>query len=627
MSSGGVLLLVEDDCQHAELALRALSRADQLEVRVVESVSEARTFLREHHVDLVLSDLKLPDGSGLELLETGVPLVVQTSQGDEARAVAAMKGGALDYCVKSPEMFRELPRTIERALNAGRNLRERRRAEASLRESDERFRQLAENIPEVFWLLDLGSNAIVYASPAWSSVYGEAERSWRGRLAFVHPDDLGSLEHQDYPSAPVRSEYRVMLDQGVRWVEERLFPIHDAQGTLSRVAGLGSDITRRHELENKLRQAQKMQAVGQLAGGVAHDFNNMLGAIMSAADELALSATPAQQRLCELILQASERAAELTQKMLSFSRMGKVRSAPVDVHQLIGEVVALLERSIDRRVTIVTDLAARTSHVNGDGAQLQSALLNLGINARDAMPTGGELHVSTWKASLDHEACQRLPFEVSPGDFLVVSVRDSGCGIAPTVVPRLFEPFFTTKESGQGTGMGLAAVYGAVVEHRGAVTVETEPGVRTEFRVYLPLLEAPHTPRPALRSTPTGNGLVLLVDDEPLVLSAVSQMLHSLGYEVVTARDGDEALRRVADSGPELVAVVCDAVMPGAFGPDVLTRIAELSPGLPCLLCSGFARDPRLTSGCAEWSLLPKPFRRADLAQALSAAIAARKSK
>jgi two-component system cell cycle sensor histidine kinase/response regulator CckA len=629
MSEGGrsVLLMVEDDDSHATFALRALERSEDLEVHVVATLADARAFLQARDVDLVLSDLKLPDGSGLDLLSTGVPLVVQTSQGDEARAVAALKGGALDYCVKSPETFRELPRIVERALLAGRNLRERRRAEQSLRESDERFRQLAENITQAFWLYDKTSGQIIYASPAWATVYGDCVKTLDGRLAFVHPEDLRALEDGPRAASAVSAEYRVVCDGRVRWIEERIFPIYDASGEPYRMAGLAADVTKRRELEGAVRQAQKMQAVGQLAGGIAHDFNNMLAAVMSAADELALHVgTESQRQLCTLILQASERAAELTRNLLSFSRMGMVRNAAVDVHAVIREVAALLTRSIDRRIVISVELSAHAHGVSGDAAQLQSALLNLGINARDAMPSGGQLRIATQLVQLDAAACETLGFEITPGDFLRVSVCDSGTGIAEHVLPHIYEPFFTTKEPGQGTGIGLAAVYGTVVEHGGALAVRSQLGLGTEFDVYLPLRAAAETSSEVVRSTPDGKGLVLLVDDEPLVLTTASQLLRSIGYEVVTARDGQEAFEKFALHRSQLVAVICDAVMPRESGPEVLQRIAEAAPYLPCVLCSGFSKDTRPAATGSQWVLLPKPFRRADLALTLSQAIAARAS-
>jgi CheY-like chemotaxis protein len=264
--------------------------------------------------------------------------------------------------------------------------------------------------------------------------------------------------------------------------------------------------------------------------------------------------------------------------------------------------------------------------VYGDAAQLQSALLNLGINARDAMPDGGLLQISTHDKHLDADACGALPFDIHAGRYLEIDVRDSGSGISAQALPRIFEPFFTTKDVGKGTGMGLAAVYGAVVEHRGAVMVQSQLDSGTQFQVYLPVLDsASIAPDPA-RAAPSGTGLVLLVDDEPLVLTSASHLLRSIGYEVVTARDGHEAFEQFQVHQAQLVAVVCDAMMPRESGPQVLRRIGEAAPWLPCVLCSGFNRDSQLMPAESRWFLLPKPYRRADLAQTLSAAIAARAS-
>jgi PAS domain S-box-containing protein len=616
MSGERVILLVEDDAGHAQLALRALERSEGLEVIVVESIAEARGTLGRQHVDLVLADLHLPDGSGLDLLDQPVPVVVQTSQGDEARAVTAMKGGALDYCVKSPETFRELPIIIERALNASHHLFERRRAERSLRESDERFRQLATSIPEVFWLFDLGTGAVVYASPAWERIYGAVPRSWEGRLTQVAEEHLAPLRSV----APTDGEvFRVVDGRAERWVEERRFPIVDAQGRLTRLSCLAVDVTKSRELEHSLRHAQKMQAIGQLAGGVAHDFNNMLAAILSAAGEL--SRSDADPELCELIIQASRRASELTRNLLSYSRKGKVGNASVDVHQVVQEAVALLSRSVDRRVTITTSLEAAQAVVMGDAAQLQSAVLNLGINSRDALPGGGSIHFATRVRELDERAARVPPFELKPGPHLELAVRDTGAGIPPELLPRIFEPFFTSKEPGRGSGLGLAAVYGAVVEHQGAVQVRSTPGEGTEFVLLLPLARTTsrETPVPG-PVAPAGRGLVLLVDDEPLVLRSGKRILESLGHEVVTAVDGEAGWREFETHRARLVAVVCDLTMPRLGGRELVLRIRQAAPGFPCLICSGYTRDADGAS--LPVPVLAKPFARAEFAQLLADVIA-----
>jgi two-component system, cell cycle sensor histidine kinase and response regulator CckA len=625
-----VILLVEDDPAHAELARRALQSSQHAELFVVETLADARAFVGRQVPDVVVSDLELPDGSAIELLADALPLVVMTSQGDEHRAVAAMKGGALDYVVKSPEMYRELPVTIERALRAARAERERARAEASLRESEERFRQLAESIQEAFWLYDVAAHRMVYVSPAWERIYGVSAarvlESVEARFESVHADDrerVRTMLASGAPGGPLDHEYRIVTPSGTRWIGERVFPVSPLggpDGPASRVAGLGTDVTRRRELETALRQSQKMEAVGQLAGGVAHDFNNMLTAILASGEQMkSVVVEPEQFELCDMIVSAAERAAELTRKLLAFSRKGKVLSIPVDVHGVLRDTVTLLERSIDRIIRVTLELGADAPVVVGDATQLQNALLNLGINARDAMPDGGELSFSTTVRSLDEAACAAMPFAVAPGRYVQISVRDTGTGIAPEHVGRVFEPFFTTKPVGKGTGLGLAAVYGTAVEHGGAITVSSEAGRGTVFRLYLPVTDRLPRAVERIADVPRGTGLVLLVDDEPLVRAAGAQLVRSLGYRVVTANDGAEGLRAFADHRRELVAVLCDMVMPELSGGEASARMRALDPSVPIVICSGFPRDERVNQlGADAVEFLAKPFHRGELAAVLA---------
>ena len=632
MESGTSILLVEDDPAHAELARRALEKSVS-EFSLVETLGEARAWLKGQSPDVVVCDLRLPDGTAIELLDDGIPLVIMTSQGDEQRAVAAIKGGALDYVVKSPEMYRDLPLTVSRALRASRAERERLRAEASLRESEQRFRQLADNIAEAFWLYDVREKRMVYASPAWSRTYGtsaaavvsDAER-W---FEHIHPEDREGIRAAFYGVAPSIAqihEYRVIVDERVRWIEERTFPVLTPDGQPWRIAGLGADVTRRRELEASLRQSQKMEAIGQLAGGVAHDFNNMLTAIMASAEQVMLRSNPAEQReLCDLIVMASERAAELTRKLLSFSRKGKLSAAPLDFHDVVRDAATLLERSIDRRVKLKLDLAAKQMVVMGDGSQLQNALLNLGINARDAMPEGGVLTITTANCELDEAACAALPFDLAPGSYLRLRVSDTGNGIAEAHLNKVFEPFFTTKPVGHGTGLGLAAVYGTVVEHGGAVTVSSELGRGTAFDLYFPLSKRSPSVLARAAETRPGAGIILLVDDEPLLRKVGVQLIKSLGYEVVVAKDGAEGVRVFTERHHELTAVLCDLVMPELSGSDAIRQMKDLDPTVPIVACSGYPHGDRLGGSVPECEgFLSKPFHRAELAAALERATASK---
>ncbi|MFO0735706.1 MAG: response regulator [Labilithrix sp.] len=628
-----VILLVEDDADHAELVVRSLERTPLGQmISVVETVAEAKAWLGACRADLVLSDLRLPDGSALELLGEGTPVVVMTSQGDEARAVGAMKGGAIDYLVKSPETYANLATLLERALRTCQTERDRRRAEASLRESEERFRQLADSIQEAFWLFDVREGRIVYASAAFERVYGETAGRVMAtpavRFDIVHFEDRervrAALENEA-PHRPLRHEYRVnsaaSADQP-RWIEERTFPIRGTDGLPYRVAGLGADVTRRRELEAALHQSQKMEAIGQLAGGIAHDFNNMLAAIMSSAERLrAVAPSPEEHELSDLILRASERASQLTKKLLTFSRKGRVRAVQVDVHEIIHDAIALLKRSVDPRVVIETDLKALSTTVIGDASELENAILNLGINARDAMPRGGRLTIGTVVRRLDEADCTASPFSITPGRFIQVSVSDTGQGIAPANVARIFEPFFTTKPVGAGTGLGLSAVHGTVVGHGGSVTVSSEVGIGTAIDIFLPLAEeevVEGTAAARVSTVPISKreGLVLLVDDEPLLRKAGTRSLKHLGYEVVSAEDGVGGLEAFALHHERLVAVVCDAVMPLLSGGDAMARMRALDPTVPIILSSGFVRNDSLYAAEPD-AFLGKPFRLSELAKVL----------
>ena len=628
------VLLIEDEPAHAELALRGLSLSvAELDIALVETLGQAKDWLASHQVDVVLSDLNLADGTALELLALGVPLVVMTSQGDERRAVEAMKGGALDYVVKSADMFRDLPITIQRAFRVQSTERERLRAEASLRESEERFRQLADSIQEAFWLYDLGSQCMVYASPAWSSVYGssvvDAVSPAHSRFQHVHDDDrvrISTAFGERASTEALRQEYRLVGPDGTRWIEERSFPILDATGQPWRVAGIGTDITHARELELSLLQSQKMEAIGQLAGGVAHDFNNMLTAIMAAAEQLRTVKDAVEQHdLCELIVSAAERTSSLTNKLLAFSRKGKVSDTRVDIHRVVMDTAIMLTRSIDPRIRVRTELNASKCMVSGDAGQLQNALLNLGLNARDAMPSGGELQISTSLRWLDEAARAGLPFELKLGEYLEVAVRDTGTGIPAEHLSRVFEPFFTTKPVGQGTGLGLAAVYGTAVEHAGAVTAFSEVGQGTVFRILLPVSAGGAVPIPPHADVPRGHGLILLVDDEPMILNVGAKLLRRLGYEVVTARDGAEGVRLFSECHPRLSAVLCDLAMPELSGSEASRRMRELDPAVPIILSSGFPRaDGAGDLAPTATAFLAKPFRLNELAHTLARVIGQR---
>jgi two-component system, cell cycle sensor histidine kinase and response regulator CckA len=392
----------------------------------------------------------------------------------------------------------------------------------------------------------------------------------------------------------------------------------------ARTAELEVAHRKRLRAEEAQRQSQKLEAIGLLAGGVAHDFNNLLVGILGHADLLASEAAPgsALEESAQTIAQAAQRAAELTRQLLAFARLGQHRQVEVDVHAVVEEVAALLRRTLDKAIRIELALAAPLHHLRGDPGQIQQVVLNLAVNARDAMPEGGTLKVETALEVLEAETTTP---GLGPGRYLVLAVADTGSGIAPEHLDRIFEPFFTTKEEGRGSGLGLATVYGIVKAHGGTVLIRSQLGRGTRFLVYLPVVEpsgvkaADATPVKG----PRGAGVVMVVDDEDFVRRTAGRMLSSLGYEPVLLSGGLVALDWLAAQSSPPAAVLLDLAMPGMDGRSCFRQLRTTHPHLPVVISSGFASDGRvqelLDEGAAAF--VAKPYRTADLARALLEAL------
>jgi len=380
-------------------------------------------------------------------------------------------------------------------------------------------------------------------------------------------------------------------------------------------------ILHRDSIQSQLHQSQKMKAIGQLAGGVAHDFNNNLAAIIGAS-ELMLGAenlTDKQRKYLNMTLAAAERAASSTKKLLVFSRRGQEASSPVDCLTIAEETVELLRQTVDKAITISLDNRALQSVVIGDESELQSALMNIGINAAQAMPDGGELSYTLENLDLDEEYCHASPFAIKPGMFLKITVQDNGCGIPPELAARIFEPFFTTKEQGKGTGLGLALVYGTIQKHGGAVTVYSEVGSGTVFHLYLPLTNERACPKSEAPPILQGRGTVLVVDDEELIRNTAAALLESLGYQVILATNGQEGVDTFRKAKDEINLVILDMIMPVMGGHEAFTQLRQIDPSIPVLIASGFAKEEDMAKLKEQGAngFLNKPFNKAKLMEML----------
>ena len=387
-----------------------------------------------------------------------------------------------------------------------------------------------------------------------------------------------------------------------------------------------TDITERRKLEEQVRHAQKMEAVGTLAGGIAHDFNNLLTGILGYANVLKLRAEPGDPvfKGADVIERAAERAAELSQQLLGFARKGKLQERPVDLRRVVGDVVAILSRTFDKRITITQRHDGTDSVATGDPGQLQQVLMNLAVNASDAMPDGGELTFGIRRVELDEAYC-RVHADAEPGAYLQISVSDTGTGIPEDLQERIFEPFFTTKAVGKGTGMGLATTYGIVRNHEGTIQVYSEEGLGTTFKVYLPLAEGE---QPDWEDMPSeeafrGQGSLLVVDDEETVCQTVAEMLRDVGYDVKWVTGGREAIELYERFGATIDLVILDWAMPGMSGEECFVALQQLDPDVRALLVTGHAFN-----GAAQQLMdmgmigfAQKPFVVADLAKAVAMAL------
>ncbi|AHG90499.1 PAS sensor protein [Gemmatirosa kalamazoonensis] len=507
-------------------------------------------------------------------------------------------------------------------------------ANASLTESQDRYRRLVDSAP--YGMLVHRDGQIVFANAAAAHILGFEQADdllRRDVYGLVHPDDRGQVrdrvrQNLDTGAATPLAELRMLRPDGTTVEVETVgIPLmHDGAPAVQVVL---RDASGRKRLEAQFRQAQKMEAVGQLAGGVAHDFNNLLTVIISYSGML-LTELPASDPVradVQEIRRAAERASALTRQLLAFSRQQLLEPQVLDVNVVVRDLQRMLHRVLREDVRLVTVLAARLGRVYADAGQLEQVIVNLAVNARDAMPTGGTLTVETADVDLDGEYALTHA-GVTPGHYVMLAVSDTGVGMDAATQARIFEPFFTTKPLGHGTGLGLATVYGIVKQSGGHVWVYSEPGVGTTFKVYLPRVSAPLTrprsgPYPAVAR---GSGTILLVEDDETVRRAARRILEQAGYQVLEARDGAEALRVAGTNGTGAVRVdlvITDVVMPAMSGPEFVAALREARPDVPVIFMSGYTDDAVLRQKLVEpgVAFVQKPFTPEGLARKVGDAL------
>ena len=486
------------------------------------------------------------------------------------------------------------------------DITQRRRMEEELLESEQRQQQIAAALQVAVWLRDTNTKKILYVNPAFERISGRSCENFQQQphwlfLECVHPEDRERVRQAWEASFHGRQfdvEHRIVrADGSVRWVRGRMFPVRNDAGEIYRTAATVEDITERvmaeqaqHHLEAQLRQSQKMEAIGQLSGGIAHDFNNILTVIQGNASLLqCLDMQPEEIRECaDQIAHAGERAAGLTRQLLMFARKQQVQPVDLNLNETVTQMTKLLQRILGEDTTLRSEYFPALPRIHADPGMIEQIILNLAVNARDAMPGGGKLTIRTRLEKLKPaESAQ-----TSPPPHVCLSVTDTGSGIAPEILPRIFEPFFTTKEVGQGTGLGLATVYGIVQQHHGEITVQSEPGQGTTFNVYFPAIGAPEAgtqTSPAQPVLPWGDETILLVEDELSLRTFVGDLLQRCGYTVLEAESGPAALKIWSDQRDHIQLVLTDIIMPENLnGIELGRRLRVEKPSLKVIYTSGY---------------------------------------
>jgi two-component system, cell cycle sensor histidine kinase and response regulator CckA len=606
-------VLCVDDNEDALLSLRLLLTLENF--RVQQSSSGALALDLAGEADVVVLDVQLPDMSGVEVCQRikadpstrFVPVILVS--GCYTRSEDKVEGfaGGGDVYLTKPVDPRELVGQIDALLRV-------RKAEVTLQQQA----QIIDEIHDAVIGIDLDGRITRWNRGA-VRLFGHSAGEILGQSCSILTEPGARPVFQDMlvECGPEGSDFeaRMRKKSGATFhVHCSFSPLHDIRGQVIGLISCLVDITERKRLEEQYRQAQKMEAIGSLAGGIAHDFNNFLTVILGYCDLLLdqLPGVDPSREPIHRISQAGEQAAALTNQLLAFSRRQVMQMRIVNLNTLVRDYEKVFGRLLGEDILLRSQLDPRLRLVHVDPVQMQQVLMNLAMNARDAMPQGGRLAIATRNVTLAAGADSEHS-ELAAGDYVLLSVTDTGRGIAKETMPRIFEPFFTTKEVGRGTGLGLSTVFGIVKQSGGAIEVRSVEGQGTTFDVYLPASAAVAVETPATKKReeiPSGNETVLLVEDEPAVRLLTANVLRTLGYEVIEAADGEEAVRAAQTSTRPIDLMITDVIMPHLGGREAVERIRESRPELRVLFVSGYTDDAIVRHGVlqAEMPFLHKPF-------------------
>lgn len=627
MSESVRVLIVEDDPVDADLMVRELKRGgfapDWVRVQTESEYLEQLDLAPE----VILSDSNLPSFDGFEALDLlqarglDIPFILVSGRLGEDVAVEAMKRGACDYLLK--DRLTRLGEAVRRAIDQRRLSAERTWAIQALRQSEERYRLVSEASSDYVYSLRVnpdGTLTCEWITDPFTRITGfdATEINLSGWTGLYHGEDLLMVAEHAKALRSGRSdsfEVRIVTkDKRVRWIRVSERPVI-VNETVERIYGAAQDITLQKQLEEQLLQSRKMEAIGELAGGVAHDFNNLLTVICGYGDLLQkqpdLNVTV--REYADEILEAANRAAQVTRQLLAFGRRQIFRAKAVNLNNIVANLDRLLRSLVGENVELRTVFDPDLGLVKVDPGQIEQVLMNLTVNARDAMPKGGRLTIET--ANVDtgegHADRQALP---KGGPCVMLAVSDTGFGMDPETAARAFEPFFTTKELGKGTGLGLAMAYGIVTQSGGDIRLDTNPGLGTTFKIYLPRLEEALEddvePAPFNLRMIRGTETILVLEDEKALRDLIRQVLCKAGHTVLDTGDPEEAIQLCERHAGEIALFITDVVLPKLSGPEVVERVATMRPGMKIIYISGYpgkAAIPNLLRPTGA-PFLEKPF-------------------
>lgn len=629
------VLIVEDSEDDFLLLLRELRKGGyEPAFERVETAAEMKSALDKQSWEIIISDYKMPNFSGLHALKllkdirVDLPFILVSGTIGEDIAVEAVKAGANDYVMKN-NLSRLVP-AIRRELREAKIREERGMIKEALKESENLYRTIFETTGATTMIIEEDSTISLINMEGekltgFSREEIEGRKSWTGFIAKDEPDKL--KEHHRLrrtgPNAAHKTFETRLVDKTGN-IKDVLVTASIIPGTKKSVASLLDITERKHseeereKLQAQLRQAQKMEAVGQLAGGIAHDFNNMLTAIIGYCTilKMRLKEDDSLRRFADQILAVSEKAAELTHSLLAFSRKQIINPKPVDINEILKGVEKLLTRLIGEDIEFQTILSIHKLVITADRGQIEQVLMNLITNARDAMPGGGSLTISTEPFTIDGEFIDVHGYG-KIGDYALISISDTGEGMDEKTRERIFEPFFTTKEVGKGTGLGLSIVYAIIKQHEGYIDIYTATKQGTTFNIYLPLtedkivVEKSEFPPSNIR----GGETILLAEDDKDVRVLIKGFLEEYGYGVIEAVDGADAINKFIHFKESIQLLLLDVIMPKKNGKEAFEKIQTMKPGIKALFISGYSDDILRKKGLLEerLTLIMKPVSPTDL--------------